>query len=103
MATILYRASNGCRSDAPVLSFLLEPSLLRNVGPQPTFFCVQRPLQACGRRVAVPAPWARGQTTFPTVRVNCAHEALRRRDVAVCHPATGPPIRGGPRKGASRA
>jgi hypothetical protein len=53
--------------------------------------------------MAVPAPWARGQTTFPTVRVNCAHAALRRRDVAVRHPATGPPIRGRPRKGALRA
>src|SRR5829696_6587672 len=53
--------------------------------------------------MVVPAPWARGQTTFPTVRVNCAHEALRRRDVAVRHPATGPPIRRRPRKGALRA
>ena len=53
--------------------------------------------------MVVPAPWARGQTTFPTVRVNCAHEALRRRDVAVRHPATGPPICRRPRKGALRA
>src|SRR5215204_5269262 len=53
--------------------------------------------------MAIPAPWARGQTTFPTVRVNCAHEALRRRDVAVRHPATGPPISRRPMKGALRA
>ncbi len=49
----------------------------------------------------VAAPWARGQTTFPTVRVNCAHEALRRRDVAACRPAAGLPL-WRPRKGASR-
>src|SRR5215207_10655164 len=46
---LTYHPSLGCRVSVPMLSFLVEPSLSRNVGPQPAFFCVQEPLQACGR------------------------------------------------------
>src|SRR5215216_1254661 len=73
-----------------MLSFSLEPSLPRNVGPEPAFFCVQRPLQACGRRVAVPAPWARGQPRFP---LTVSTEPMERSGAATLRYAIPPPGR----------